>query len=140
MAGMKRVVLHLHGETFARRYQIASHAITSAAAGDEVVVVLWFDALRRWVLGGFDEAEEGSAEGNGVSDEAVARCLGALGLPPPSEMLGEARALGAKIWACETAVRLAGLSPSQAKEKVDDLPGLQEILAAAKEAACVLYV
>lgn len=129
----RRVLLHLHGETFARRYQVASQAITAAAAGDEVVVVLWFDALRRWVLGGFDE-------GQGPTDEEVATRHGELGLPPPQEMLLEARALGVKIWACETGVRLAGLEPAQAREAVDHLPGLQEILHVAKESAWVLYV
>lgn len=126
-----RVVLHLHGETFARRYQVASHAITAAAAGDEVVVVLWFDALRRWVRGGFDEGDPGE-------DAAAAARHGALGLPAPKEMLLEARALGVEIWACETGVRLAGLEPAQVREAVDRLPGLQEIVHVAKEAALVL--
>jgi len=129
----RSIVLHLHGESFARRYQVASHAIAAAAAGDEVRVILWFDALVRWVRGTFDEPLGGE-------DEAVALRHGTLGLPPPSAMLAEARSLGARLLACETAVRLAGLDPGEARAHVDDLPGLQEILAAARDADLALYV
>ncbi|HEY0839567.1 MAG TPA: hypothetical protein VGD74_05230 [Vulgatibacter sp.] len=128
-----RVLLQLHGESFARRYQVASLAITSAAAGDEVMVVLWFDALRRWCDGGFDEPTD-------AADAAVTERHHTLGLPTPGEMLREARGLGARIVACETGVRLAGVEPARAKELVDDLPGLQQILAAAKSADLCLYV
>lgn len=128
-----RTLLHLHGETFARRYQVASQAITAVASGDEVWVVFWFDALRRLALGGFDEAEEGE-------DREVRRRHGALGLPPPSEMLGEARQLGARFVACETAVLLAGLTPAELGERVDEILGLQQIHALARGAEVVLYV
>lgn len=133
MPPSRRVVLHLHGESFARRYQVVSHAITAAAAGDEVWVILWFDGLVRWVQGTFDQALPGE-------DEAIAGRHRALNLPPPSQMLAEARMLGARLAACETAVRLAGLHPAEVAERVDRLPGLQEILELAKEADLVLYV
>ena len=103
----RRSGLHLHGSTFAHRSQGASHAITAAAAGDRVLVVLWFDALARWVGGTFDEAVD-------PGDEAVASRHRALGLPPPSEMLAEARAIGARLAACETAVLLSGGAPAAA--------------------------
>lgn len=129
----RRIVLHLHGESFARRYQVASHAITAAAAGDDVLVVLWFDALARWVRGTFDEPLAGE-------DAQVAERHRGLGLPPPSEMLAEARLLGARLAACETGVRLAGLAPADARACVDEVPGLQELLAAARDADLALYV
>lgn len=129
----RSIVLHLHGSTFAHRYQVASHAITAAAAGDQVLVVLWFDALARWVEGRFDQPVD-------PADEGVAARHADLGLPPPAAMLGEARALGARLVACETAVRLAGVEPAAAREKVDDLPGLQEILNEAAAADLALYV
>lgn len=130
---MRTTLLHLQGESWRHRYQVATHAVTAAAAGDRVIVCLWFDALRRWVLGGFDEALPGA-------DAEVASRAGALSVLPPSVMLAEARALGAELWACETAVRLAGVDPAEAKAKVDDLPGLQQIFAAAASAEVVLFV
>jgi predicted peroxiredoxin len=130
---MATVVLHLQGESFARRYQVASQALVAAASGDEVRVVLWFDALARWARGAFDEPLPGE-------DGEVARRHAALNLPPPSRMLAEARALGARLWACETGVRLAGLEPAAAREMVDGVPGLQEIVAVQREAAYVLYI
>lgn len=129
----RSVVLHLHGESFARRYQVVSHAIAAAAAGDRVLVVLWFDGLVRWVRGTFDEPLPGE-------DAEVARRHRELGLPAPSEMLAEARLLGARIAACETGVRLAGLLPGDLADRVDERPGLQEILARAREADLVLYI
>ncbi|WP_157370463.1 hypothetical protein [Vulgatibacter incomptus] len=129
----RSIVLHLHGDSFARRYQVASHAITAAASGAEVLVILWFEGLTRWVNGSFDEPV-------GADDGAVAERLGVLGLPPPSVMLAEARALGARIAACETAVRLAGLDPDELGAEVDERPGLQEILERELRADLVLYV
>ncbi len=129
----RKIVLHLHGESFARRYQVASHAITAAAAGDDVLVVLWFDALARWVRGTFDEPLAGE-------DAAVAERHRALGLPSPAAMLGEARELGVRLAACETGVRLAGIAPEAARACVDEVPGLQELLAAARDADLALYV
>jgi predicted peroxiredoxin len=130
---MAVVVLHLHGESFARRYQVASQAIVAAASGDDVRVVLWFDGLARWVRGTFDEPLPGE-------DAEVARRHAALGLSPPSRMLAEARELGARLWACETGVKLAGIAPGDARAAVDAVPGLQEIVAAQREAAYTLYV
>lgn len=129
----KRVLYHLHGETFARRYQVASQAITSAASGHAVWVVLHFDALRRWVEGGFDTPTPGE-------DEEVAARLAKLGLPSPKAMLEEARQLGLRVVACETAAELAGVRPDDARPHLDDMPGLAEIQAFATGAALVLYV
>lgn len=130
----RRTLLHLHGESFARRYQAASQAITAAAGGDEVCVVFWFDALRLWGKPAFD------APGPSEEDAAVHRRHGELGLPPPSEMLGEARTIGARFLACETGILLAGLGPEELRAQVDEILGLQQIHALAREAQVVLYV
>lgn len=128
-----KVVLQLQGSSFAARYQLASQAITAAVAGGGVLVVLWFDALQRWVEGGFDEPLSGE-------DAEVARRHLELGLPSPERMLAEARQLGVVIAACETGVRLAGLDPDSLQTKIDRLPGLQEIQAAAREAELALFL
>jgi len=131
----RRTLLHLHGESFARRYQVASMAITAAAGGDDVRIVLWFEGLFRLVRGGFDEARAGDRE-----DEEVVRRHAALELPAPSALLREARQLGARLYACETGVLLAGLRPEEVRPAVDDILGLQQIHALAREADVVLYV
>lgn len=131
---MRRTLLHLHGESFARRYQVASQAITAAVGDDEVLVVFWFDALRHLGKPAFDAPSEDEA------DREVWRRHKELGLPPPSEMLAEARALGARFLACETAILLAGRTAEEIRERVDDILGLQEIHALAREAEVVLYV
>ena len=59
------------------------------------------------------------------ADEA-ARAEG-LNVPRPLKMLEEARSLGAKLIACETTVRLCGLTSEGVEEKLDEVMGLVSI-------------
>ncbi|BDG07817.1 hypothetical protein [Anaeromyxobacter paludicola] len=96
------------------RYQAATLAATAAALGDDVRLALFFDALRAWALDRFDE---------GAPHEAAA-----AGVPSIRETLDEARAhLGLRVVACDTAVRLAGLSGDAAAlglDAIESLPAL----------------
>lgn len=128
-----RVVLHLQSPGWQHRYQLATWAVTAAAAGDEPLVVLWFEPLVRFVGGRFDEVD-------GELEATLARNAAALRLPPPAELLGQARALGARVVACETAARIAGIDPEALGRAVDEVPGLQQLLQAAKEARHVAWL
>lgn len=115
-----RVVFFLQHATYEPAYQAASLGITAAAMGDEVYFVFAFDALRQLLRGTFGrpQTEKESAEST--------RAEG-LGVPPPLRMLGEARALGAKLLACDTTVKLCGLSPTEAAAGLDEVMGLASI-------------
>ena len=98
-------------------YQAASMGITAAALGDEVVFVFAFEALRQLVRGDF---------GRPQSDKEMvesARAEG-LGVPPPAQMLEEARGLGARRLACDTMLKLSGVSLTEAEGVLDDVLGL----------------
>ncbi|GMT95886.1 hypothetical protein KH5H1_00050 [Corallococcus caeni] len=118
MAG--RVFFFLQHATYEPAYQAASMGITAAAMGDDVYFVFAFEALRQLVRGGF-----GLAHSERERTE-VARAEG-LNVPTPARMLEEARALGAKLVACDTTVRICGLSPQELHGTLDDVMGLASI-------------
>jgi peroxiredoxin family protein len=114
------LVVLLHRGAWADRYQAVTLAVTAAALGDRVTVALFFDALRLWVEGRFDE---------GAPAEA-----GAARIAPLRESLEEARReLGLEVVACDTAVRLAGLEPDAIRGDVDRIVTLPALWKAARD-------
>ncbi|WP_338866879.1 hypothetical protein [Myxococcus stipitatus] len=118
MAG--RVFFFLQHATYEPAFQASSMGITAAAMGDEVYFVLAFDALRAWVGGTFGQPE-------GVREHEEHSRGETLGVPAPARMLEEARALGAKVIACDTTVRLCGLEPETLKGPLDEVMGLASL-------------
>jgi peroxiredoxin family protein len=114
------VVIFLHRGTWEDRYQAVTLAVTAAAFGDPVTLALFFDPLRLWVAGRFDEGAPETA--------AEARVAGL------SATLDEARhELGLRIVACDTAVRLAGLDPAAIAGAVDGIESLPTLWRAARD-------
>jgi len=115
MAG--RVLFFLQHATYEPAFQAASMGITAAAMGDEVYVVFAFDALRQLVSGGYGRPQ-------GEHEHAEFARAEALGVPTPAHMLEEARALGAKLIACDTTVRICGFVPEALDGTLDEVMGL----------------
>lgn len=120
MAG--RVVIFLSSVGFEATWQATSIGVTAAAMGDEVVFVVAFGALRALFDGTFGH----SLAGEGAKSAQRAEHINAAS---PSRMLADARALGARCVACETTVRLCGLTPSELVRDrvVDEVLGLTQI-------------
>lgn len=118
MAG--RVVFFLNSGTYEPAYQAASLGITATAMGEEVYFVFAFEALRQLARGSFGHprTERESAQS--------ARAQG-LNVPAPMRMLTESRAMGAKLIACETTVRICGFSPEDFADSLDEILGLASI-------------
>jgi peroxiredoxin family protein len=113
------VVVFLHRGAWADRYQATTLAVTAAALGDTVTLALFFEPLRLWAEGRFDE---------GAPAEAAAAHVASLG-----DTLEEARRdLGLRVVACDTAVRLAGLSPEAVRGRVDAIETLPSLWRAAQ--------
>lgn len=120
MAGA--AVFFLNSGGYELAWNCTSLALTAAAMGDDVTFVLGFDALRAVSRGSFgkpltERERAASTRGEG------------LGAPTPAKMLEEARGLGAKVFACDTTVKLCGLD-AKALEKsnaVDEVQGLPQI-------------
>jgi peroxiredoxin family protein len=113
-------VLFLHHGAWADRYQAVTLAVTAAALGEKVIVALFFEPLRLWAAGRFDEGAPPEA--------AEAR------VAPLRETLEEARReLGVEVVACDTAVRLAGLDPAALGGALDRIATLPQLSQAAFE-------
>jgi peroxiredoxin family protein len=114
-----RLVVFLHRGTWADRYQAVTLAITAAALGDPVTVALFFEPLRLWVEGRFDE---------GAPPEATVARVASL-----RETLEEARReLGVEVVACDTAVRLVGRDPAALGGVLDRISTLPQLWQAAR--------
>ena len=117
-----RAVIFVQSGGFEAAWLATSLGLTAAAMGDEVVFVVAFDALRAIAKGTF---------GKPLSDresKAVNRGHG-LGAPAPAKMLEDARHLGARVIACDTTVKLCGLTGSdlEAAGRLDEVMGLPSI-------------
>ena len=105
---------------WADRYQATTLAVTAAAMGEKVLLALFFEPLRLWTEGRFDE---------GAPPEAAAARVASL-----RETVDEARReLGLEVVACDTAVRLAGLDPSALAGVVDRVVTLPQLWVEARE-------
>jgi peroxiredoxin family protein len=114
------LVVFFHRGAWADRYQAVTLAVTAAALGERVIVALFFEPLRLWVEGRFDE---------GTPPEATAARAG-----PLRETLEEARReLGLEVVACDTAVRLVGLDPAALGGVLDRIATLPELSQLARE-------
>lgn len=114
------VVLFVHRGTWQDRYQAATLAVTAAALGERVVVALFFEPLRLWAQGRFDE---------GTPPEAAGARVASL-----RDTLEEARReLGLEVVACDTAVRLAGLDPAALGGVLDRVTTLPQLWQAARD-------
>ncbi|WP_242346552.1 hypothetical protein [Anaeromyxobacter terrae] len=113
------LVLFVHRGTWQDRYQATTLALTAAALGDAVTVALFFEPLRLWIEGRFDE---------GAPPEAGPARVASL-----TESLEEARReLGLRVVACDTAVRLAGLVPDDVLGRLDAIATLPSLWRAAQ--------
>lgn len=117
-----RVVFFVNDSGYEAAWQTASLGITAAAMGDEVVFVFGFEALRSLANGTFGKA---------ISDRERSEASrgDGIGAPKPAQMLQDARSLGARALACDTTVRLCGLSAPELEQGgvLDEVLGLPQI-------------
>lgn len=129
-----RAIFFLSRDGYEAAWQCLSLALTATAMGEDVTIVLAFDALRALAGGHFGKplTERERAE--------LTRGEG-IGAPLPVRMLADARALGARVLACDTTVRLCGLTPSEleAEHVVDEVVGLPQIWRLASQARAVSF-
>jgi hypothetical protein len=79
-----------------------------------VVVALFDEALRSWVEGRFDE---------GATPAGRQAGMGSL-----SALVDEGRRdLGLEVVACDTAIRLGGIDPGEARRRLDGVRSLPEL-------------
>lgn len=105
-----------HDDAWRARFQVSSLAASAVAAGQEVGVALFFDALAAWVTGRWDLPEPAPP----VSLDR----LEALDLPPLSSLLAAGRESGRlRLYACSASVRILGLDSARVAGTVDAIVG-----------------
>lgn len=130
----RRVVFFVNSAGYEAAWQVTSIGITAAAMGDEVVFVFAFEALRTLARGTFglpltDRERAEATRGEG------------LGAALPAKMLQDARGLGARALACDTTVKLCGLSAAELEKGgvLDEVMGLPQLWRLAQDATTLTF-
>ena len=126
-AQMSQFVIYAHSGEPERIHQIATLAASAAANGDEVHVILFFGALRRFV--------------NDELDTAIPAGEGARGAHSAEELIESARRLGKlRVYACAAQPKLLGLAPEDVVDVVDEVISLPEFMRKTKNAETKLFI
>jgi peroxiredoxin family protein len=118
--GNDSLVVFLHRGSWPDRYQAVTLAVTASALGERVTLALFFEPLRLWAEGRFDE---------GAPAAAAAARVASL-----RETVDESRReLGLAVVACDTAVRLAGPDPDAIRATIDRVVTLPQLWKMARD-------
>ncbi|MDP1828728.1 MAG: DsrE family protein [Archangium sp.] len=130
----RRVVFFVSNAGYEAAWQTASTGITAAAMGDEVIFVFSFEALRALAKGTFGKPLTDRERAEATRGEG-------LGAPLPGRMIQDARGMGARAMACDTTVKLCGLSAAELKEAgvIDEVLGLPQIWRLTEEARVLTF-
>ena len=115
-----RVVVFVQQGSFEAAFQVTTLAVTAAAMGDEVILVFAFDALKLLVRKSFGKPHSEKELAESARSEG-------LGVPSPAALLDEARGLGAKLYACDTTVKVCGVALKEAEAVLDEVMGLASL-------------
>ncbi len=139
MSAPPRFIIYAHNATYDKLHQVATLALTAAAMGKDVVVVLLFWTIRKLAEGKLDDVDF-PPEYEGYHDE-VTRLLAERKVPLISEMLEEAKKVGTfRLIACSAGLEYMGVDADAVAEQVDEVMGLPAILSLAAGAETTLFV
>ena len=126
-ADMSQFVIYAHSSEPERIHQIATLAASAAANGEEVHVILFFGALKRFV--------------DDDLDAALPAVEGTRGAHSAEELIESARRLGKlKLYACAAQPKLLGLAPEDVADVVDEVISLPEFMRKTKGAETKLFI
>ena len=134
-----KFVLFAHNATYDKLHQVATLALTAAAMGKDVIVILLFWTIKKLAEGKFDHID--FPPEYAASAEEVARLLKEKQVPRISEMFEEAKLVGhVRIIACSAGLEYMGVDGEAVSKKVDEVMGLPAILALTAEAETKLFI
>ncbi len=137
-----KFVIFAHSGTYDKLHQVATIALTAAAMGSEVYIILFFWALKKFYSGQLDKSDF-PVEYQSWSHK-ISQLMKEKKVPPISEMLKEARGMGAKVIVCSAGLEYMDIErnpdPVQKDGLVDDVWGLPQVLMIVEEAKTVLYI
>jgi len=137
-----RFVIFAHSGTYDKLHQVATIALTAAAMGSEVTIILFFWALKKFYSGQLDKADF-PMEYQSWSHK-ITQLMKEKNVPPISEMFLEARGMGTRIIVCSAGLEYMGIDQETREERekdmIDDIWGLPRVLTLVEGAGTVLYI
>lgn len=128
---VNKLLLLRHDGGWERDYQAASCAASAVSQEIDVDVVLFFGALRRWVLEDSDRFDD-------AGREALALAIGSR---PVSSIWADARSTGRlRLFACSASIALEELDVEQVSPRVDQILGWPTVIRLMGQADQVLYL
>ncbi len=139
MSKKPRFVIFAHNATYDKLHQVATLALTAAAMGKDVIVVLLFWTIKKLAEGQID-ALDFPPEYREHAEE-VSRLLTEKKVPRISEMFHEARQVGRfRLIACSAGLEYMGVDTEVVAKNVDEVLGLPAILALTAGAETTLFI
>ena len=131
-------VIFAHEGTYDKLYQTATIALTAAAMGRKVYIILFFWALKKFYSHTLDQPDF-SSDYREASDGILDR-MKEKKVPPLTELLQDARQMGVHIIVCSAGLDFMGIDKSARPELIDDIWGLPKVLTTVEKAETVLYI
>ncbi len=138
-AGDAQFVIFAHSGDYDRLYQVATLAVSAAANGDDVRVILFFEALRRFAADDLDDTRFPASYGEeGPRLEERMKKAHAHSV---SDLIDTARQTGRlKLYACAAQVKFLDLSAADLEGIVDEVISLPNFLRQTSDARTKLFI
>ena len=134
-----RFVIFAHSGTYDRLHQVATLALTAAAMGQDVYIILFFWALKKFCSGELDKPD--FPEEYETLGKKVSKLMKEKKVPKVSEMLRDAKGIGrVKIIICSAGLEYMNIEKGGQSDLVDEVWGLPTVLNEVKGANTVLYI
>jgi len=137
-----KFIIFAHSGTYDKLHQTATIALTAAAMGSEVYIILFFWALKKFYSGQLDHSDF-PVEYQSWSHK-ITQLMREKKVPPVSEMLREAKGIGAKVIVCSAGLEYMDIEkapPDRTQDSlIDDVWGLPQVLTMIEDAETVLYI
>ena len=139
MTPKPKFILFAHNATYDALHQVGTLALTAAAMGKDVSVILMFWTIKKLAEGRLDDVDfppEYAQHG-----PEVARLLKEKKVPRISEMFREARQVGQfHLVACSAGLEYMGVDTEAVAKNVDEVMGLPAILSLVAGAETTLFI
>ena len=135
----RKFVIFAHGATYDKLHQVGTLAVTAAALGRDVHVILMFWAIKKLAMGELDKVDF-PPEYNAYTED-VSRLLKEKRIPAITQMFSDARQVGTfRLIACSAGLEYMGVSHDKLVSLVDEVLGLPAILRMTFDAETSLFI
>ena len=135
----KKFVIFSHGATYDKLHQVGTLALTAAALGRDVHVILMFWAIKKLAMGELDTID--FPPEYSIYTEDVTRLLEKNKIPAITQMFSDAREVGTfRLIACSAGLEYMGVDHDTLASRVDEVLGLPAILRMTFDAETSLFI